>query len=399
MTYIYQKTEAELFSALREKMIRAGIANTYPDAVSNVLNEFITEELYALSNEFNSKVSEYSLTTASEDALDRLVNEMYGMSRFAASKAVASRSIKFSNSSLVNVEIPEGTLLSSGESFDENGIVFETTERILVPSGVDAFGSAIAITSGSSYNVGSGRINQHELETNDITVTNLYPIINGSDLESDEDFRARALRFLTASASYNSDFMKLELLEVPGVMNIRYMQGYNGLGTIAVFATTAGNKTNIELKNLVESRLSELKMLGDSISYEPGVKLIFDIEISVTNTRNFSNEEISQLKSEIRQLIANEFVAAKTKGEVNLSSLDESIKGKMRSSFAFTSQNTSGSVFKKVTLRSVAPNEMRDIARPAHSVELASPTIAPITLEVFEIPEIGNLDIVVELIL
>ena len=398
MTYIYQKTEADLYLALREKMRRAGITNAYPDAVSNILNEFITEELYALSNEFNNKVSEYSLVTAEGEALDRLVNELYALNRFAPTKARANGSIRFRNTSNTDIEIPSGTLVSSGSTFSEEGRVYEVVDTVSVGAGLDAFGSVVAIAPGSVYNVGANVLESLDLETSNIEVANIYPIVNGSDLESDEDFRARALAHLNAKAAHNLDFMKLNLLEVPGVLNTRYMQGYNGLGTMTVFATTAGNKTNAELRRLVEGRLSELRLPGDAITYEEGTRVIFDIAVGVTNTRNYSNEEISQIKSEIRQLIANEFVAAKTKGTISFRDISASVINRMRSAYAFTSSNTSGSIFKNIRVTSIAPEERAEAGRPTTTISQGA-LGADFSLRPNEIPEIGDLSVEVELIL
>lgn len=398
MTYIYQKTEADLYSDLQRKMERAGITNAYPDAVSNILNEFITEELYALSNEFNSKLSEYSFATAEGEALDRLANEMYGMSRFAASKASASGTILFTNRSENDIEIPEGTLISTGQAFSESNIVYEVTESVTAGAAVDTLSSVVALSPGSASNVGANSLVQHNLDTSSLEVTNLYPIVNGTNLESDADFKARALAFLSASASHNTEFMKLNLLEVPGVLNIRYMQGYHGLGTMAVFATAAGNKSTQELRRLVEGRLSELRMRGDSIFFEEGTRLIFDITIGITNTRNYSNEEINQIKSEIRQLIANEFVAAKTRGSINFSNINNAIVSRMRSNFAFTSANTSGSVFKEIRQRSIGPESSGDLGTPVFTFE-PSMFLGTVNLKPFEVPEIGEISIDVELIL
>ena len=58
MAYIYQKSSADLYEALQKRFSDIGISSKTPDSFINILNEFITDELYTLSGEFNAKLGE-----------------------------------------------------------------------------------------------------------------------------------------------------------------------------------------------------------------------------------------------------------------------------------------------------------------------------------------------------
>lgn len=394
MAYIYQKTAAQLYIDLQNRFKRVGITSETPDSFVNILNEFITDELYTLSGEFNSKLSEYSLYTAEGEALDRLADETYGVQRFGQAKASVSQGILFTNTSSQEITIPEGTLISTGEVFNESDTVYEITEQVTITDGGTAFANAVAVQSGSQHNVDQNTLTNHNLENTNVTVKNLYAIVNGRDIETDNNFRARLLSYLPSVTSNNLEWLKLNLLEVPGVLNIKFIQGYNGLGTIGVFATTAGNKTNDELKTLIESRIQEIKTPGDKIIYNEGFTRKFDIIIELVNDRSYSTTEIDQLKFSIRSLIGEEFVRAKTRNIVNFNTIESTILNNLRSRFAFVN-NSSNSIFTQITARVTDTGE--DLNRPVQNIDTSNGLIFNIATD--EIPVLGEITINVRLTL
>ena len=397
MTYIYQKNADDLYLDLQSRMRQAGVTNSYPDALANVINDFITEELSNLSSEFNSRLGDFSLVNASGEALDNLVNEMYGFSRFAATKASCNQSIEITNLSSEEIVIEKGTLISGGLTFDDSGIVYELSEEYTIDEEDSVFASAIALEPGSFYNVEADYLTQIELSDVNLTIRNLYPIVNGSDIESDDLFRTRALLYLTSVTSNNLDFLKLKLLEIPGVFNIRYIQGYNGLGTIGVFGTTAGYKTNSELKQMIEMRLLELKTPGSAIFYEEGVRVIFDIKITVLDTRNYSDEEVNQIKFDLRRIISEELVRSKVNGIVDFTNIQNQSLSLLRNQYTFANSDNN-SIFDSINVRKISPNVNQDMATSVRSLNLSSSSISE-TLRQDEVPELGSIDIEVRLVL
>ena len=394
MAYIYQKTASQLYLDLQNRFKDIGISSETPDSFVNILNEFITDELYTLSGEFNSKLGEYSLYTAEGEALDRLADETYGMQRFGQAKASISQGILFDNNSSSQVTIEEGTLLSTGNVFNESETVYETTETVTVAPGATGLTSAVAVQSGFEHNVDKDALSNHNLGNSSITVRNLYAVVNGRDVETDTNFRARLLSYLPSATSNNLEWLRLNLLEVPGVLNIKFIQGYNGLGTMGVFATTAGNKSNSELQRLIESRIQEIRTPGDKIVYNKGFTRRFDITIDLVNDRSYSTTEIDQLKFSIRSLIGEEFVRAKTRNTVDFNTIETRILSSLRSRFAFVN-NGSNSIFTRI-IASVTTSE-DDLNRPTQNINTNNGLSFNIAAD--EIPELGSITINVRLTL
>lgn len=395
MAYIYQKTASQLYLDLQNRFKDIGISSETPDSFVNILNEFITDELYTLSGEFNSKLGEYSLYTAEGEALDRLADETYGMQRFGQAKASISQGILFGNTSNSPVTIEAGTLLSTGNVFNESETVYETTEPVTVAPGATGLTSAVAVQSGFEHNVDKDALSNHNLGNSSITVRNLYAVVNGRDVETDTNFRARLLSYLPSATSNNLEWLRLNLLEVPGVLNIKFIQGYNGLGTMGVFATTAGNKTNNELQRLIESRIQEIRTPGDKIVYNKGFTRRFDITIDLVNDRSYSATEIDQLKFSIRSLIGEEFVRAKTRNTVNFNTIETRILSSLRSRFAFVNNSGSNSIFRQI-IASVTTSE-DDLNRPIQNINTNNGLSFNIAAD--EIPELGSITINVRLTL
>ena len=397
MAYIYQKSSADLYDALQKRFSDIGISSKTPDSFINILNEFITDELYTLSGEFNAKLGEYSLYTAEGEALDRLADETYGVQRFGQAKASVSDGILFTNNSTSEIEVREGTLLSSGNSFNESGTVYRVTSDVTVPENGTAFASAIAVQSGFEHNVEENFFTSHDTGIAGLSVRNIYPIVNGRDIESDSNFRARLLSYLPSVASSNLEWLRLNLLDVPGVLNIKFIQGYNGLGTMGVFASTAGNKTNSEIKTLIESRIQEIKTPGDKLVYNEAYRKIFDITVELIDSRNYSTSEIDQLKYSIRSLIGEEFVRAKSRNRIDFRTIESRITSNLRSRFSF-SHGGNDSIFSNITCRTEVGTGAATLPRPITSLAINDGSFI-VDIKADEIPELGDITINVSLTL
>lgn len=393
MVYIYQKNKAELYLQLQNRLKEVGLEAESPDAFVNIINDFITSELVALSNEFNNKLDDYSLLNATGTALDTLAEEMYSLYRLGETKAFISSGIELTNTSQAEVIVPKGTLFSAGTAFNEGSIVYELVSDVTISGDSSNFGSAIAIRSGSEFNIERDYLTQHNLNNTNILVRNLYPIVNGRDVETDEAFRARLLNFLPASVSNNLEFLRLNLLEIPGVINVKFIQGYHGLGTTAVFVSTAGNRSSDEVKALVNSRIQELTVPGDKMVYEEGARAKINLTVTLTNTLNYSSEEILQIKYLIRTIIGQEFVKAKTRTFIDFNTIETQITNQLRSRYSFTSSNNT--IFSNITKQIVSSDS--DGSRPI--VTLNPSGNLRLKIEDDEVPELGDLIINVELVL
>ena len=384
MAYMYQKRKADLFLELQDKLSEAGIKDASTDSMANILADFLTTELTSMSNEFNKKLSELDIETAEGEALDSLAFTMYGLRRFEASEAFSRDNFLVTNRSSQEVTIPEGSRVSEGESYNEDGIVYETTEEATISTSNIGYISVRSILTGSNQNVNSNVLTAMDLNLTGVEVSNIYPILSGEDRETDSNFKVRINNYLTATVNRNIEHLRFNILEIPGIYNLKFFQGYRGLGTLSLFATTSGNKTSQEIKAIIESRIEEIKLPGEAIFYEEGQKVLLDIKMKIINDRAFSASEVEQVKFEIRNLISEELVKSKTSGVVNFSSIENAIKGNLTTyNFAYN-DNNSIYVYKKM---SYVNNSSTVTTIDSSSYSLAIP----------EIPELNKLEIEVEL--
>lgn len=395
MVSIYRKSKNDLYLSLQNRLQEIGIAYTSVDSIANILNEFITDEISFLADEFNAKLSDLDLSSASGNALDEIAYNMYGLTRKQSKAASAANNLKFTNSSPTEtITLPQGILLSSGSTFSVSGVVYETTEEITLEPNSEAYVNIIAREVGSNFNVESNTLVKHNFSNVNIDCTNEFAILNGRDTESDNDFRNRALRYLNALTSNNLEFLNLSLLDVPGVTNVRLVQGYAGLGTMSAFVLGQGNTVNAEVLRVAKSRAEEIASPGERIFIEEGESVTVDIGLRLINNNAYSTSEIDNLKFEIKKLISSEFLNAKTSGQINFNILDRLIKDRLSNNFNFVPTNAD-SIFRSIIY---TIGDSLGTGTTVKQFNYSSENIA-LPLKVQQVPVVGTINIEVELVL
>lgn len=392
MSYLFQKRPNDLFIEIQNRLKSAGITDTGLDSVSNILVDIVTSELSSITSEFNSRLDDFNLSAAEGEALDELVFNLYGFNRLPESKAYSERSFIVTNlSGSETITIPEGTKISDGTSFNEDGIIYMTTEEITVSPSDNEVVGIVAEQSGVFYNVAENVLTNIDFQGR-ISCTNQYAIVNGFDRETDSRFRSRALNYIQGITNNNLEYLRYNLLEVPGIYNLKFAQGYRGIGSMSVFAVTSDNKTDDYIENNINTRINEVAMPGEKIYFEKGTEVKVNLEFLLLNTVNFSDREIENIKFSIRRVCADYFVDAKRRSSLNFSTLENLIKNNI-TNYNFLISD-SDSIFTKISYVKTDPNNDTETG----SINLASSTRS-IPLEVEDVPVLGNIEIVVELTL
>ena len=173
------------------------------DSIANAFTETVADELVFLRRQVQSYFEDYQITNVVGEKLDNLAFEMFGLTRIAdsiASVTALERNIYFYASTGTfgdlnenqDFVIPRGTLLSNNSNLDTATIIYETDEDVtLISDESRTFVSATAIASGFNFNVDTDSLVYHNFTDYSLSnygglnVTNLSPILNGRDLESD----------------------------------------------------------------------------------------------------------------------------------------------------------------------------------------------------------------------
>jgi uncharacterized phage protein gp47/JayE len=179
-----------------------------------------------------------NLSTATGLALDR-IGQTFGVLRLPARRASsfgAAEPVKFTNNTSAAVTVPAGTRVFSSR-FPYKA--YRTVDTINVPAGGEAYVHVVAEGDGSDYNAGAGEIDRHNLPVTGLQVVNVAPLVDASDAESDESYRARIAQAFLRRYYGSSAAITAALRELPGVVDVVLLPTRRGPGTLDVFVVPA----------------------------------------------------------------------------------------------------------------------------------------------------------------
>lgn len=300
------------------------------DSNTRVLANMIAEELYALNNETRSFVESLSYQNAIGEDLDSIGFEYYGLQRNAGVRAKTNpgdtnfrffvREGTFGEINGGNsIIIPSGTKISNYPNITTGSeIVYQTKREYILPASSSfTYCEVEAVEVGDSYNVGREVLLHHNFTgyanaaRNSLVCKNVYPIINGTNTETDESFRYRIANYISSQRNLNEESMRISGLEIPGVIQVKTIPGYYGLGTTGVVVFGPEKETSIDSLNIIQRRIrSSLGEESRVIAVEGFyTKLDIDLVLIKTPSLTFEEEESirQELKIELMQLIRTSF--------------------------------------------------------------------------------------------
>lgn len=359
-----------MLKAFREEITgRTNITNFERDSKVHALSKVFTEEIVTLREDQISVIYANQLSNASGRALDEFGDKL-GLPRIKSKPATVNRSeinLAFyvetgtfgSINGAASIPLPASVKIASDPNTNElnTTVEYQLLSTYTLPSGSAIYYvTARAVNFGTSSNVGTGVLRQHDFTNyvdsanNSLKVVNFYPILNGTDDEQDDVYRFRLANHYNRMMQNNDIRMKLSALEVPGVVNTRVEPGYFGIGTAAVFALGAENQANTSLLNALQDRLDYWKAPGGETFASSATEVFFDFEVEVSPTRSLNNSEILRLKSEINRSFLAYFRRLTLGSVVDLQVLLESTQQKLTKVASF-GQRAGNKVFKKVYVR------------------------------------------------
>lgn len=226
-------------------MLRANSALTRVSAgtLTQSILRAVNAKLSQNNELLNSTLAQSYLSSATGDGLD-LMGVLLNVPRGGSVLGTRANVQKFycSSRSLdllpgITNPIPTGTLVQS-----EDGIIqYRVASDIAFNNGdVSAIGSVEAIVPGSDSNVGPNILVAHGLDVPGLLTTNIEAIDNGSDVQTDEEYRYILSKAVTAAEAANITSIRLAALSVAGVSDvlpIPYMHGIGTYGLIVVGST------------------------------------------------------------------------------------------------------------------------------------------------------------------
>jgi uncharacterized phage protein gp47/JayE len=332
------KNFLQLLRGMRAEIADTTSINTFDrDSKTRALMDVFTQEQIDLRTQAQEVFYANQVSSAKGQDLDR-IGESHGVPRqevtFAGTVA-GSQNVAFyvdtgtfgTINSGLDILIPAGTSVFSAPNNNELGetIKFTTTENVtLLSTSSLAYVAVTAVNSGPDYNVGSGTLRNHNFLSysdsinNTLKIINFFPILNGRSRERDSQYRFRISQQMVRIKQVNDTAIRLNSIDVPGVINTKIISGYYGVGTVGVIVLGADNESNSELVNAVQSRLDRLRGPGLRIIASPSVETLIDLELEIKSVRDVVAQERRTSEEQIKKIILTYLRSAGIGGTVSL---------------------------------------------------------------------------------
>jgi len=189
-----------------------------PYTFNSIFAEAIATQFWIFIQLLKQKVKDSNILTAEGTALDEIVKDRLPNGRLPGTPAQASVIFTRGFASEEPLPIPKGTRVAARS---ENGplLIYQTTEDVeIAPNETWVRANVVSDTAGVRYNVYTGEINIILSGIPGIvSVTNDSPAYGGTDMESDESLRTRALNVIWSTGKATVPILETRLTSIEGV--------------------------------------------------------------------------------------------------------------------------------------------------------------------------------------
>lgn len=285
----YEEILKRMYDKYEEK------TETRPDRASDigVRMEVLAGEIFSAQTEIYWLKNQMFPHTATGEYLDMHALQR-GLTRKQGTKAVGEVEFYLPEILSYDVEVPEGTICATS---GENPVRFVTTESVTIKSGrLATLAPVEALTVGESGNVVAKEINVMVTPVAGIDkVVNDYKMTDGSDIESDEQLRARVLEsYVNIPNGTNKAFYIKSALEVEGVSAVGVIPKNRGVGTVDVFIMSQSGEPSQSLLDKVQAHLSELREINVDVEVKALRKSGVNVYAYLGIKKGYDFEEVKE---------------------------------------------------------------------------------------------------------
>lgn len=264
--------DLETLAFLQNNTQVTNIANgTIVSAITGAVNAVLSQSY----DDLNSTVAETYISTASGASLD-FIGAMLGLPRGGSALATRNTVQKFYVISgnfgsvpgigALSNTIPGGTVVQT----QDGSIQYQTVgDTHFNNSDTQVFATVKALVPGAASNVGLNILTAHTLSVTGILTTNISPIDNGSNVQTDTEYRFILSKAVTAAEAGNEISIRLAALAVQGVSDVLIVPYFYGVGTysIIIVGTTpiVADDTLVSVLSLVK----QVTSLGEFVTVRP----------------------------------------------------------------------------------------------------------------------------------
>ncbi len=307
---ILMKSLSEIINDLIENVsTKTPFTNFNPSAAIRNLLEVVAAPIAELYQLVQTVTSQSWVETATGEWLDLKVREV-GITRLPAIKSQVYLTFSADEPPDQNIVIPQNTICKSVKDEDGNEYRFYTTEETVLEAGeISVVELAEAEEVGSEYNVGEGTITRMvtpvsgisvvtnidwEDTTVDPPVTVSYLKQEGTDAESDEQLRQRAIGTWEAiGIGGTRTAYKTWAMSAPGVVACSVLDDFPfGPGTVGVVIVGPDGDPSAQLIQDVYNYIKLRKPLTADVRVLGPVIETVNIEVTLTRFAHAGEEEV-----------------------------------------------------------------------------------------------------------
>jgi len=319
------KSDVKVRGDLRVQLEQnAGITHWGSDSTARIFADVLSRELAANKAEYSRAFEGLQLSSATGADLDQAAFQTSGLVRKAASAARATTQDKnfyfyvqnqpYSDTPTAtfgdinggqDILVPAGTIVMAKKSSNESDSVsYRVDADVVLPADkAFAYAGVAAMTIGAKMNCSSNSLRFHEFSSyadsgfNALKCNNRHPILSGTDTESDESLRFRATQYIPSIVQSNTAALKLRSLSIPGIEELVIINGYFGIGTVAVVALGLESEVTPGLTRKLQKIARSMNAPGLDIKVIPGVRVYFDFDLRILTQRALSPPEAAVVRT------------------------------------------------------------------------------------------------------
>lgn len=307
---------------LNELSHSTNITKLSPGSKARALLDAVNKRVEEAYQTFDLNLTKAFVSSAPGQFLD-LIGELLGVTRtsgVAASVSEEMEVVKFYVDSGTfgdinngnNITIDTGTILSTLPN--GTGVLYRVTSTVvLLATDDETFIPVESTNTGVVGNIGANALTYHTFTgytdylNETLKVTNVHSVANGSNLESDANFRFRIANRVLEVEAANETSVRLAALSTPGVADVVLIPRYRGIGTFGLLVEATTPTVSDSLIDEVQARVSLIQGLGTIAyirkPYEAGIVLRTTIEYY----QRFDDDTLTEIEYDLEQVV-REFI-------------------------------------------------------------------------------------------
>jgi hypothetical protein len=334
------RNKQDVLKDLLTELRNTGVNYLPPGSKAKALANTFAREIDVVYKFFDSNFDSAYLNFASDDLLEAL-GLLFNVKKKKATKAFSlssEQSVTFyvqndgtfgSINGGSDIAIPAGVIASTPSNFtNSNPIQFQILNDITLGAGEKVgFATVEGLIEGKGNNAGPQTLITHDFTsylsatTSPLKIVNRFAIVNGADIEADNLYRSRIAIAATALQRGNLAALRFALFSVPGVIDIRLLRYFDGIGSVGAFVAGQDNETPPSLLNQCQVALESFASAGEVVTaYSPN-KVGAELTTHVNFSREVTINEQNQIQRKLVDATHRYFTQLRISDDASISGL------------------------------------------------------------------------------